>query len=170
MHVSVWEKVLACSLLQRQSGSEWLCGLWLQSINRRSDWLRLLVAGPMLLPCKQRSSGIIIAYFQHGILQISSYWVPRLHASEPGYCSSGGLPCWHWHWSRWSLVFCLWLRHFQQWHGFIVRYTMWINLYTETICRASMPCFFIKKEINSEGRERVQSSVGVQFFFLSAIK
>lgn len=126
----------ARSLLQWESGSEWLYGLWLPSIIRRSNWLQLLIAGPTLLSCKQRSSGIIIAYFQRGILQISSYWVPRLHASEPGYCSSGGLPSWHWHRSRWSFVFCLRLSHFQQWHGLDLHHQIYKgdkSLYTNNL-------------------------------------
>lgn len=95
----VFERKCSCS---GNPGSEWLYGLWLQSIIRRSNWLQLLIAGPMLLSCKQRSPGIIIAYFQRGILQISSHWVPPLHASEPGYCSFGGLPCWRQRRSPWS--------------------------------------------------------------------
>lgn len=121
----------------------------------------------MLLSCKQRGSGIIIAYFQRGILQISSHWVPPLHASEPGYCSSGGLPLL----APAPVTMEFGLLSLPGWlissssksmaQTFIVKYTMQINLYTQTICRGSIPC-------NRTGqRERAQSSVGSAHFSFS---
>lgn len=124
---------------------------------------------PCFFHADKRSSGIIIAYFQRGIQQISSYWEPPSHASEPGYCSSGVLPFWRWHWSPWSSVLCLWLSHFQQWHGLELHrqiYNVDKSLYTNNL--QSFNTLFCQK-VNAQGNKRGQSSVGVHIF-PSAIK
>lgn len=90
----------------------WLYGLWLQSIISRSNWLQLLSAGPIRAPCKQRNSGVITAYFQRGILQISSYRVALLRASSQAIVVLEDCPVGAGSWSRWSLVFVSGLESF----------------------------------------------------------
>lgn len=48
-----------------------------------------MTAGPVFHSCKQSFCGVVIAYFQHGIQQIS---LLCLNESEPAKCIFGGLP------------------------------------------------------------------------------
>lgn len=99
-----------------------------------------------LVPCKQRSPGIIIAYFQHGILQIRSFWVLPKHTSETRYCSSGWLPCWRRWQSPQSSAFSLWLSHVQPMAQLRTSSsnTMRINFYTQTVWGVSVIRFVIQ--------------------------
>lgn len=93
-----------------------------------------------LVPCKQRSPGIIIAYFQHGILQIRSLRVLPKHTSESRHCSAGWLPAWRWWQSPQSLAFCLWLSHVQPMAQLRTSSsnTMRIHFYAQTVWGVSV--------------------------------